>query len=204
MGRALEKYFGKFADEQTGDVLGMEALASDGLTTGIGVTGQVVDDQTGKPVKEFTVEWWVADPKQTAPWWVLQPDGWWVVPPHDSDAYFGGRLGLQFEKRDDSMLRGQNRPTPGTGLTNGSRDSPQVGDWDKVEYFQSGRSSSRSGILWEEGQRVWPKIRADGYLTEPITLEPVVWPVKLTNLVIRLKRAAGSAPPAVQPGGTNR
>jgi hypothetical protein len=173
MGRALEKYFGKFADEQTGEVLGMAAMASDELTTGIGVTGQVMDDQTGKPVKEFYVEWNVADPEPPGPWWVLQPDGWWVKP-DNSDVYYGGRFGSQFIMSDDSRFAG----------------------WNRLEYYQAGESRSFSQVLWKEGQKVWPKIRADGYLTEPVTPEPVLWPVKLTNVIVRLKRTAPSPQPA--------
>jgi beta-lactamase regulating signal transducer with metallopeptidase domain len=166
MGRALQRYFGKFADEKTGDVLGLEAVASDGLTTGIGITGQVVDDQTGKPIKEFHLEWSAADPNQ--------PGGDLVLQRNIPGDYFGGRFGSQFR------LLGS--------------------VWSMVEYFQGGQSRSDYDTYFETGQKVWPRIRADGYLTEPVTPEPVVWPAKLTNLMIRLKRAGESAPPAAQPG----
>jgi beta-lactamase regulating signal transducer with metallopeptidase domain len=170
LGRALEKYFGKLADEKTGDVLGMGTKASDGLTTGIGVTGQVVDDQTGKPIKEFSLEWSVADSKQ--------PGGDVVLRSNFTIVFFGGRFGAQFQKLDSG--------------------------WSQVQFYQGGQQQLNHQTGWVEGQKVWPRVRADGYLPEPVTPGPVVWPVKLTNLVVRLKRANAPEQPAVRPSGQRR
>jgi hypothetical protein len=167
--RALEEYFGKLADERTRGLLRVYEEAADALTSGCGFAGQVVDDQTGKPIKEFTLEFSTNDP--TIPGGRLVPAKNSVI--KSACTFFGGRFG--FEGRNYTM-----GPLPETGATyNGEQ-------W------------------WEKGQKVWPQIHADGYLTEPATPEPVVWLVKLTNLVIRLKRAGASAPPAAQPGGAER
>ena len=165
LGRALEKYFGRFADERTGEVLGMETNASDGLTTGIGATGQVVDDQTGKPIKEFRLEWSAEDPEH--------PGGDLVIQSNFTDVYFGGRFGSQFEYLESP---------------------PHFPGWNRVEFWQGGQSQSSSQTYLRSGQKVWARIQADGYLTEPVTPEPLVWPVKLTNVVVRLRRASASAP----------
>jgi hypothetical protein len=74
--------------------------------------------------------------------------------------------------------------------------------WEAVEFFGGG-SSFRGLTKLAAGQKVWPRIRADGYFTQPLTPEPVVWPVKLTNLVVRLKRTDASSVP-LAPGGTGR
>jgi hypothetical protein len=164
--RALEKYFGKLADERSGGLLRVYEEASDALKSDCGFAGQVVDDQTGKPIKEFTLEFSTNDP--TIPGGRLIPAKNGFIT--SACTFFGGRFG--FEGRNYTM-----GPLPQTGATyNGEQ-------W------------------WEKGQRVWPQIRANGYLTEPVTPEPVVWPVKLTNLVVRLQRAGASAQHAAQPGG---
>jgi hypothetical protein len=147
LGRALEKYFGKFADVTTGRVLGLPE-DTDGLAARVGVAGQVVDDQTGKPIPEFALEWSVADAHQPGDYGAFQSNKYYY-------SYFGGRFGENREFQDK---------TP-----------------------------------WTTGQKVWLRIRADDYLPAPLTPEPVVWPVKLTNLIIRLKRAGAPAPPAVRP-----
>ena len=171
LGRALEQYFGKFADERTGVVLGMGENATDGLTTGIGITGQVVDDQTGKPIPQFVLEWRVADPKQ--------PGGEMAVQHNCEAVYFGGRFGSQFRQVNSV--------------------------WSMVEFCVGGRHGSGVSLTdWVAGQKVWARIRADGYLTEPVTPVPVVWPVKLTNLMVRLKRASASAQPTAPLGGSGR
>ena len=167
--RALEKYFGKLASEKTGGLLRVYGHVSDGLTCDSGFAGQVVDDQTGKPIKEFTLEFSTNDP--TIPGGRLSPARYSGVL-QSASTFFGGQFAL--EGRNFSM-----GPLPETGLTfNGDQ-------W------------------WEKGQKVWPQIHADGYLTEPLTPEPVVWPVKLTNIVVRLKRA-GRIPATrhQQPRGT--
>jgi hypothetical protein len=41
---------------------------------------------------------------------------------------------------------------------------------------------------WETERKVWLRVVAGGYLPEPVTPKPVVWPARLTNLVVRLKR----------------
>jgi hypothetical protein len=151
LGRALEKYFGKFVTERIGGLLGLSARAPDGLTTGIGITGQVVDDQTGKPINAFYFQWNADNPQQRT-------------------VYYGGRFGSQFRQ--------------------------DFGGWIMVEFFNSGMSDVESGEVFADGQKLWPHIEADGYLTEPVTPEPVVWPVELTNIVVRLKRAGASAQPA--------
>jgi len=159
--RALEKYFGKLAYERTGGLLRVYGQASDVLTSDCGFAGQVVDDQTGKPIKEFTLEFSTNDP--TIPGGRLVPARNGVL--QSASTFFGGRFAL--EGRNFSM-----GPLPERGLTfNGEQ-------W------------------WEKGQKVWPQIHADGYLTEPVTPEPVVWPVKLTNIVVRLKRPGASPKPA--------
>jgi hypothetical protein len=157
MGRALEKYFGKFYDEEAGAALGILSDASRWRATNCGFAGQVVDDRTGRPIKEFRI-------------WIGSND----IPSEFKSgvldfACFGGRFGLQFQDSDAG--------------------------WHVVQLFQGGGSLLYGTPQWAAGQKVWPQIRADGYLTEPVTPEPVVWPVKLTNIVVRLKRAGASAPP---------
>jgi len=164
--RALEKYFGKLADERTGGRLRVYEEASDALKSDCGFAGQVVDDQTGKPIKEFTLEFSTNDP--TIPGGRLIPAKNGFIT--SASTFFGGRFG--FEGRNYTM-----GPMPEKGATYNGKQ------W------------------WEKGQKVWPQVHADGYLTEPVTPEPVVWPVKLTNLVVRLKRAGASAQHAAQPGG---
>ena len=153
-GALWRRYFGKFADEKTGDVLGMQADGAGGLTTGGGFAGRVVDDQTGRPIPQFRVEIISDDPQNPRAQF--------------GNVFFGGRFGFE----------GNALGTLGGG-----------------------------GIYWNgpplfaPGEKVRAQVRADGYLTEPVTPEPVVWPVKLTNLVVRLRRAGATAQPAAPSGG---
>ena len=166
LGRALEAYFGKFTGEHTGDVLGMEADAAGGLTTEGGFAGQVVDDQTGKPIKEFSLEFGADDPGH--------PGGSLVVQTNLKAVYFGGQFGAQFQKTNS--------------------------EWNMVDFFGFG-SSFRQKTGWVEGQKVRPRVLADGYLPQAVTTEPVLWPVKLTNLVVRLKRENATNQPVSNPNG---
>jgi beta-lactamase regulating signal transducer with metallopeptidase domain len=158
LGYSLEKYFGKFTGDAMRDILGITLEAPDGLTTGSGFAGQVVDDQTGKPVREFTVEYDYRGPPTNDPF----------LPSHKI-VFFGGRFMLQFQLTDPV--------------------------WEEVEFVGSG-SRFTGGTEWTSGQKLRLQVSANGYLTEPMTTEPVVWPVKLTNVIVRLKRAAPSPQPA--------
>jgi hypothetical protein len=158
LGYSLEKYFGKFTGDAMRDILGITLEAPDGLTTGSGFAGQVVDDQTGKPVREFTVEYDYRGPPTNDPF----------LPSHKI-VFFGGRFMLQFQLTDPV--------------------------WEEVEFVGSG-SRFTGGTEWTSGQKLRLQVSANGYLTEPMRTEPVVWPVKLTNVIVRLKRAAPSPQPA--------
>jgi hypothetical protein len=158
LGWSLEKYFGKLSGENMRDILGMTLEGPDGLTTGSGFAGQVVDDQTGKPVKEFTVEYDYRGP----------PTNDSFLPSHRI-VFFGGRFMLQFQ------------------LANSA--------WEEVEFAGAG-SRYTGGTEWATGQKLRLQVRANGYMTEPLTPEPVVWPVKLTNVIVRLKRAGAFPQPA--------
>jgi hypothetical protein len=63
----------------------------------------------------------------------------------------------------------------GYGLTTSSR-RPQ------------GRFRERRSF--QQGARVWLRVLAPGYLPQPVTPEPLVAPVQITNLVVRLNRGA--------------
>ena len=167
LGRVLESYLGRFASEQVVIMLGMRADASGGVATAAGFGGQVVDALTGRPIKEFRLEWRVSAPQD--------PGGPLVPLPNINSTYFGGHFGAQFDR-----------------LASG---------WSWVEFFAQG-SSSRYPTGWVEGQKVWPQIRAEGYRTAPITPEPVVFPAKITNLVVRLQPARAARRSSAQPGNS--
>ena len=159
LGRALTNYFGKPTDVRIETQLGLTGHGAGELTTDSGFAGQVVDGQTGKPIKKFRLEF---DPKASdlndGPLIYLSAPG----------NFFAGRFAIE-----------------GRHLSS---------------FLSFGEMKWENPPLWPAGQRVTGQVKADGYLPAPLTPDPVVWPVKLTNLMIRLKRVRASVQqPAVDP-----
>jgi hypothetical protein len=165
LGRVLESYLGRFASGQVAIMLGMRADAFGGVATAAGFGGQVVDAQTGKPIKEFRVEWSVSAPED--------PGGALVPLPNINSTYFGGRFAIQFDRLESG--------------------------WNWVDFCGQG-SGFRYPTGWVEGQKVRLQIRAKGYRLEPVTPQPVVFPAKITNLVVRLRPARATQRSIVEPG----
>ncbi|MDB6053858.1 MAG: polymerase sigma factor, sigma-70 family, partial [Verrucomicrobiales bacterium] len=138
--RILKRYFGPPIDTSLNDSLGLHGIAAGELTGYSGFSGQVLDDETGRPVKKFHLKF---VPKARA----LE----------DSDlVYFDGRFTLE-----------------GNGISG----------------FVVDRKFEWNGYPnWASYNGVQGFVFADGYVSTPLLPEPVPWPAKVTNIVIRLKK----------------
>src|SRR5438477_9683827 len=90
------------------------------VSPSVKISGRVVDDETGKAIEHFTLEW-----------------GW--ANPHEEKINWGG-----------STVRS--------------------------ERWANGKFSGQDG--WQQGQKVWARIIAPGYVAQPVTPQPLVVPTE--------------------------